>query len=121
MLLLASASALVWLLPAAWCAAVYAALLGLHGSILRSTGNAVWINYYGRRHQGSVRGVALSAMILAAAAGPLPLAWSIDRFQAYDLALLAFIAIPLAAAVFVWTAHPPDHPESAGAERGART
>jgi MFS family permease len=117
MLLLASASALVWLLPAAWCAAVYAALLGLHGSILRSTGNAVWINYYGRKHQGSVRGVALSAMILAAAAGPLPLAWSIDRFQAYDLALLAFIAIPLAAAVFVWTAHPPDHPDLAGAER----
>jgi len=107
MLLLATASALAWLMPLPLFAAVYAALLGLHGSILRSTGNVVWINYYGRKHQGSVRGVALSATILAAAAGPLPLAWSIDRFQAYDIALITFIAIPLAAAASVWTARPP--------------
>ena len=110
MFLLATASALAWLMPLPLFAAVYAALLGLHGSILRSTGNVVWINYYGRKHQGSVRGVSLSAMILAAAAGPLPLAWSIDRFQAYDLALLAFIAIPLVAAAAVWTVRPPGHP-----------
>lgn len=112
MLLLATASALAWLMPLPLFAAVYAILLGLHGSILRSTGNVVWINYYGRKHQGSVRGVSLSAMILAAAAGPLPLAWSIDRFQAYDLALLMFIAIPLIAATAVWTARPPSHPDA---------
>lgn len=110
MLLLATASALAWLMPLPLFAAVYAALLGLHGSILRSTGNVVWINYYGRRYQGSVRGISLSATILAAAAGPLPLAWSIDRFQSYDLALLAFIAIPLAAAASVWTARQPNRP-----------
>lgn len=110
MLLLATASAMAWVMPLPLFAAVYAALLGLHGSILRSAGNVVWINYYGRKHQGSVRGVAFSAMILAAAAGPLPLAWSIDQFESYDLALLAFIVIPLAAAAAVWTAHPPSHP-----------
>jgi MFS family permease len=110
MVLLASASALAWFMPLPWLAAVYAALLGLHGSILRSAGSVVWINYYGRKYQGSVRGISLSAMILAAAAGPLPLAWSIDRFQNYDVALLTFVTIPLVAAISVWTAHPPSHP-----------
>ena len=85
----------------------YAVMLGLHGSILRSTGTVVWMNYYGRKHQGAIRGIAMAVMIFAAAAGPLPLALSIDRLGTYDIALYGFIAVPLAAAGLVCTAHAP--------------
>jgi len=107
MLCLAGASLLVMTLPFTWMAIVYALLLGLHGSILRSTGTVVWINFYGRAHQGAVRGVAWSAMILASALGPLPLALSVDYFNSYRPALLFFIAMPLFAACAVWTARSP--------------
>ncbi len=107
MLLLAAATAIVLTMPIPHLAVAYAALLGLHGSILRTTGNVIWLNYYGRKHQGGVRGIMMSVMILAAALGPLPMALSIDHFHSYDIALIAFIAIPLIAATLVWTAGPP--------------
>jgi MFS family permease len=107
MLCLSGASLLVMTLPFWWLAIVYAFLLGLHGSIMRSTATVVWINFYGRAHQGAVRGVAWSAMILASALGPLPLAISIDYFESYRPALLLFIVMPLCAACTVWTARSP--------------
>ncbi len=110
MLLLALAGVTVLVMPFPIIAVFYATLLGLHGSILRSTGMVVWINYYGREHQGAIRGIAMAVMIFAAAAGPLPLALSIDWFRTYDMALYVFIAVPVVAAAIVWTARPPRHP-----------
>lgn len=111
MLFLATANLLVINMPFTWLAGVYALLLGLHGSIMRSTATVVWINYYGRANQGAVRGVAWSIMILAAAIGPLPLAVSSDFYGSHEPALLVFLVIPLLAATAVWTAHPPQRPE----------
>lgn len=110
MCLLATATLLVLNLPATWLAIVYALLLGAHGSIMRSTANVVWINYYGRAHQGAVRGVAWGTMILGSALGPFPVAFSIDQTGSYDAALYGFLAIPALAAVAVWTAKPPGPP-----------
>lgn len=110
MLLLAAASLTLLIMPLPQLAILYAVLLGLHGSILRSTGNVIWLNYYGRTHQGSIRGVMMAVMILAAAVGPLPFAFSIDRFGSYDLPLLFFIAIPLVAAAIVSTTRAPRPP-----------
>ena len=107
MLVLASASLTVLVMPVPIVAVFYAVMLGCHGSIIRSTGMVVWINYYGRRHQGAIRGIAMAVMIFAAAAGPLPLALSIDWLGTYDLALSVFIAVPVCAGVLVWTASPP--------------
>lgn len=107
MAMLAAATLLATTLPFTWMAIVYALLMGLHGSILRSTGTVVWINYYGRAHQGEVRGVAWSMMILGAALGPLPLAWSIDYLGSYDAALYGFLILPVLAGIAVWTAIPP--------------
>lgn len=112
MVMLAGSSTIVLLMPSPKFAIAYAVLLGLHGALIRSTGNVIWLNYYGRTYQGGVRGIAMSAMILAAAIGPLPFALSIDYFGSYSLALLAFIAIPLASAVIVATTGPPRRPRS---------
>lgn len=111
MMFLATATLLVIDMPVTWLAGVYALLLGLHGSVMRSTATVVWINYYGRAHQGAVRGVAWSAMILASAIGPLPLAISNDYYGAYEPALIMFLALPMFAAAAVWTAHPPQRVE----------
>jgi MFS family permease len=111
MMFLATATLLAINMPFTWMAGVYAMLLGLHGSVMRSTATVVWINYYGRAHQGAVRGVAWSAMILAAAIGPLPLAISNDYYGSYEPALIMFLALPLLAATAVWTAYPPQRAE----------
>ena len=110
MLALAIATSLVLYMPFQWLAIAYALVLGSHGSVMRSTANVIWINYYGRENQGAVRGVAWSAMILASSMGPLPLALSSDFFGSYEPALLGFLVLPILAGLAVWTAHPPVRP-----------
>lgn len=107
MLCLSVANLIVLTMPAIWMVVVYTFLLGMTGSIFRSTATVVWINYYGRMNQGAVRGVAWSMMILASALGPLPVAMSIDYFGSYNPVLCLFTAMPLVAAAAVWSAHPP--------------
>lgn len=108
MLFLASALGLWLWIPSPATAIAYAALLGLQGGVIRSTGMVVWINYYGRLHQGAVRGLALSVMVIAAAFGPLPLAMAKDGAGAsYDFALACFLVFPLVAGLAVLTAKTP--------------
>ena len=107
MLCLSLANLIVLTMPAVWMVVVYTFLLGMTGSIFRSTATVVWINYYGRMNQGAVRGVAWSMMILASALGPLPVAMSIDFFGSYNPVLILFTIMPLIAAAAVWSAHPP--------------
>ncbi len=107
MLMLVLATVIVMVMPHPAFAVVYAVLLGLHGSVMRTTGNVVWLNYYGRAHQGAVRGLAFAVMILASAAGPVPFALASDRLGSYDVALIAFAIVPLFAATLVMSAKPP--------------
>ncbi len=115
MLVLSAANLLALTLPVIWLVVAYSLLLGLQGSIFRSTAAVVWINYYGRLHQGAIRGMAWSVMILASALGPLPVAVSIDKWNSYDPVLYLFITLPLLAAAAVWSAHPPQK-KAAGLE-----
>lgn len=106
--MLATAMIIVIVMPHPLLAILYAALIGLHGSILRSAGTVVWVNFYGREHQGAIRGLAFSMMIFASACGPLPLAISADYFGTWNYALAAFLVMPLFAMVFVWSAKQPN-------------
>lgn len=85
----------------------YSAMLGLHGGIIRSAGSIVWINYFGRKHQGSIQGYSMSVMVLAAALGPLPLALCRDYLGNYEVGLYCFLALPTCAGIAVLTAIPP--------------
>ena len=102
---------LLWLPSPGWVIA-YVVALGLQGGIIRSTGTAVWINYYGRRCQGAIRGAAMAVLVVAAACGPLPLALSWDLLGSYDAALAVFAVMPFVAGVVVLTAKPPQAQES---------
>lgn len=96
-------------LPAPKWVFAYSALLGLHGGIIRSAGSIVWINYFGRKYQGSIQGYSMSVMVLAAALGPLPLALCRDYLGDYQWGLYAFLALPTCAGIGVLTAVPPIH------------
>lgn len=93
-----------------WMAIFYSTMLGLNGGILRSTGMVVWVNYFGRKHQGAVAGSAMSICAIASALGPLPLALSFDLYGSHQPALLMFLALATVAACAVFTARPPQKP-----------
>jgi MFS family permease len=94
-------------LPSAGWITVYSALLGLHGGIIRSAGCIVWINFFGRRHQGAIQGMSMSIMVLAAALGPVPPALAHDLVGSYEPALWLFLALPAVAGIAVLSAKPP--------------
>lgn len=107
MLMLGLRVGIVCFMPVWWLVFGYAILNGLHGAIQRTAGTVVWVNYYGRQNQGVIRGAAMSAMILAAAIGPLPLAMANDKWGTYTPAFIAFTIIPLLSMLLVLTAKQP--------------
>lgn len=109
MLMLGVGVGIICVMPVWWLVFGFAILNGLHGAIQRTAGSVVWVNYYGRSNQGVIRGAAMSAMILAAAIGPIPLAMANDRWGTYTPALIVFTIIPLMSMVLVATAKQPVH------------
>tara|TARA_B110000263_G_scaffold34381_1_gene26102 strand:- start:1172 stop:1465 length:294 start_codon:yes stop_codon:yes gene_type:complete len=85
----------------------FAILLGIHGGIIRTVGSVVWVNYYGREHQGAVAGAAFSVAVAGSALGPLALANSADIFGSLEPALILFMCLPIIAGIVVLSAAPP--------------
>ncbi|MEO2016940.1 MAG: MFS transporter [Fuerstiella sp.] len=110
MLLEIFAILLLIFLPSTGWVTAYSALLGLHGGIIRSAGCIVWINYFGRKHQGAIQGVSMSIMVLAAALGPVPPALAHDLVGSYEPALWLFLILPALAGIAVLSAAPPTKP-----------
>ncbi len=107
MLMFSISIAIIYALPHWSFVFVFALLNGLNGAVQRTAGTVVWVNYYGRQNQGVIRGGAMSAMILAAAAGPLPLAMANDRWGTYGPVLVAYAIIPLLSMALVMSAKQP--------------
>src|SRR5436305_686643 len=66
-----------------------------------------WADYFGRAHFGAIRGIALSAQVLAQAAGPLLSGALRDWSGEYQLALECFFALALASVVVALLARQP--------------
>ena len=66
-----------------------------------------WADYFGRAHFGAIRGIALSAQVLAQAAGPLLSGALRDWSGGYQLALEWFFALALASVVVALLARQP--------------
>ena len=104
---LALAVLLLLAMQSPWLAVLYSMLLGVNGGILRSTGAVVWVNYFGRRHQGAITGTAMSISAIASAFGPLPLALSYDHLGSHQAALICYLILPVLSAAIIFTARPP--------------
>ena len=77
-----------------WHAYAYGVVLGLNQGFLMNLNQIVWPAYFGRKHLGSIKGVANFGMMASAALGPLPLALSIDQTGSYTIGLYAYMALP---------------------------
>jgi sugar phosphate permease len=88
-------------------ALIYGLVLGATGSLQLTVSQVVWAKYYGRRHLGSVTGVAMLVSIAGSALGPMPMGIARDWMGSYLPALTVSAALPLALAVVVLFARPP--------------
>jgi OFA family oxalate/formate antiporter-like MFS transporter len=66
-----------------------------------------WADYFGRAHFGAIRGIALSAQVLAQAAGPLLSGALRDWSGDYRLSLECFVALAVASTLAVLLARRP--------------
>jgi MFS family permease len=77
-----------------WQAYAYGVVLGTIQGFLMNMNQVVWPTYFGRKHLGSIRGVANFGTMAAAAVGPLPLALSVDMTGSYTIGLIGYMVLP---------------------------
>jgi cyanate permease len=106
-ILLAVMMLFTFLISSTWHAFVYGALAGLSAGSIMTALTVIWPNYYGRRHLGSIRGVAAASMASFAAVGPLPFGWIFDITGSYSMAILVFLTLPVLCAIMAVLAKPP--------------
>jgi MFS family permease len=101
--------AILWLLllVSPWQALLYGGLVGFSQGMLMTLNIVIWPHYFGRAHLGSIRGAASTAMVAAAALGPLPFGYVMTHSGNYRVALLVFIALPaICIATSLWAVPP---------------
>jgi len=100
-------------------ALAYGVVLGMTGGLQFTVSMVIWANYYGRRHLGSIRGVASLVSIGGSALGPMPMGIARDLLGSYDLALTVLAVLPLLLAVLALTVRRPNKERSAVARGSA--
>jgi MFS family permease len=60
--------------------------------------NVLWPNYFGRKHLGSIRGLATVFMVIGSALGPLPFGISYDQTGNYNIAIIGMIILAIISA-----------------------
>jgi sugar phosphate permease len=77
----------------------YGLLLGARNGMFGSLDNNVFAYYFGRRHLGSVKGFATTALVVGSAVGPLIMATGYDLLGSYTATMIACAVPPLALAL----------------------
>ena len=90
-----------------WEALVYGGMLGIGGGLFMTMNTVIWPNYFGRKHLGTIRGIAMTSMVGSAALGPLPFAFLFDATGGYTIAIISFLALPAACTLAALLAFPP--------------
>jgi MFS family permease len=67
----------------------------------------IWPNYFGRKHIGSIKGVAMTSMVIGSALGPLPFGIAYDYFGGYMEIMLLMAVFPLLAIISSMISPPP--------------
>lgn len=84
----------------------------VHGTYMAfdavSTG-VLWPNYFGRKNLGSIRGFAMTAMVIGSALGPLPFGIAYDYFGGYYEIMIGILILPLLAIFASFFSPPPKY------------
>jgi len=86
---------------------VASSLYGFGFGGMRSLGNLVWSDYFGRRSGGAIRGLTFPAEMAANSLGPLSGGIVFDLTGSYQAALLVYGLLGVSASLFMLTARPP--------------
>jgi MFS family permease len=89
---------------AQWSVFAFMALLGVSNGLSTTLFGVVWPEIYGLKHLGAIRAVALSASVVAAAAGPGATGLLIDLRFGLPPMILVMGAYCLAASAALWAA-----------------
>jgi predicted MFS family arabinose efflux permease len=103
---LLGAGTALFLLPGAAASFAGFAVIGLSTGVWGVVGGIAWARTYGLDELGRLQGLSFAAQIVAAAAGPLPLALSLGATGSYTAGLLFLLAAALAAAAAAARWHP---------------
>jgi sugar phosphate permease len=91
----------------------YGAVLGFTSGLQMTVGSVVWAKYFGRRHLGSITGLASLITIGGSALGPMPMGIARDLLGSYTLALTIAAALPLVLGFVALFARQPQKSRSA--------
>jgi sugar phosphate permease len=86
---------------------IYGIILGATSGLIRTVGGVAWASYFGRRHLGSISGLASTIMVAGSALGPMPLGIARDWLGSYNQALTIFAVLPLLLAILALMAKAP--------------
>ena len=82
-------------------AIVYGVVFGMANAAMHAHFTFVWPRFFGRRHLGSIQGVAQMGAVIGASVGPIPLGLGYDYLGGYGETLVALAALPVLCAVAV--------------------
>lgn len=88
-------------------AIAFGILWGMVGGIERIVLNVIWPNFYGRKYIGSIKGLAMSVMVIGSAFGPLPFGISYDFFGGYNEIIFIMMLFPALGAIAAFIAKKP--------------
>ena len=88
----------------------FGALYGFTGGALVVVGPLLWAAHFGRRYQGSIRGVISPFRLVASLGGPMFAALIFDHFGSYDIAFRLCAGYLAASAGLVWLTGNPKSP-----------
>lgn len=75
-------------------AIIYAVIQGIGLGLNNVCNGVVWPNYFGTKYLGSIKGFAMTFLVIGTAFGPLPLGIGYDLFGGYTEALMFFMVFP---------------------------
>lgn len=104
MLGLMSATGLAAIMTESWLLIPYSAAFGIFMGIGSVFDGTVWVNLFGRQHQGAIRGFVATSAVIGTSIGPLVFGLSFDTLGDYHAALflgIVFAVIVLCAALLV--------------------
>lgn len=93
-------------------ALTYGVVLGITSSLQGTVSAVVWAKYYGRKHLGSITGIASLITIGGSALGPMPMGIARDVFGSYTRTLTVLAILPLLLAGVVLFVQPPSKENS---------
>jgi len=88
-------------------AILFGVIWGIVGGFERITLNIIWPNYFGRKHIGSIKGIAMTATVLGSAFGPLPFGIAYDTFGGYAQIIYIMMLFPVFGIIASLIATPP--------------